>query len=107
MSALTTADLDRLGEQALDMDPAGLVDFLNACPDIIIAARLQVAIDELLSPLDQLQPTLGDDPDHAWEAWASTRGGGVVGHGPTMLASVLALDAALRARRRDGGEQTP
>jgi hypothetical protein len=107
MTVLTTADLDRFEEQALDTDPAGLVDFLNACPDIIVAARLQVAVDGLPSPLDQIQPTLGGDPDRVWEAWASTPIGGVVGYGSTMLAAVLSLDAALRARRRGGVGPTP
>ena len=107
MTVLTTADLDRFEEQSLDTDPSGLVDFLNACPGIIAAARLQVAVDGLPSPLGQLQPTYSGDPDRVWEAWASTQAGGVVGHGPTMLAAVLSLDAALRARRRGDAGPTP
>jgi len=90
MSALSTADLDKLAIEAQR-------DFPVWVSDIIKYARLQVAIDEL--PLAEGWTFSGVErwyTPHEWVALAHEPGHAETsGGGPTMLAAILALGDAL------------
>jgi hypothetical protein len=114
MSGLTTADLDREAERhehvsGYSPNVGDAPGFCRRCDkewpclgvDIIAAARLPVAIDEL--PLPEGWTLTVERMSHGrYMAWAEPmhdRNNRMTGAtGPTMLAAVLALGVALRSR---------
>lgn len=97
--SLTTKGLDEVRDNAygygIDLTTGVSIE------DVVEAARLQVASDEL--PLPEGWTFTVERMSHdRWMAWAEPmhdRNARICGAtGPTMLAAVLALDVALRSR---------